>query len=35
MKENDLQQRLFKFAIEVIEAVRELPKGTDYLIISR
>ncbi len=35
MKENDLQLRLFKFAIEVIEAVRELPKGTDYLIISR
>ena len=35
MEANDLQKRLFKFAIDVIKAVRKLPKGADYLIISR
>jgi len=35
MKENDLQKRLFKFAVDVIKAVRKLPKGSEYMIISR
>jgi four helix bundle protein len=35
MEVNDLQKRLFKFAIDVIKVVRKLPKGVDYLIISR
>lgn len=35
MEENDLQKRLFRFAIDVIKTVRKLPKGSEYLIISR
>jgi four helix bundle protein len=35
MEANDLQKRLFKFAVDVIKVVRKLPKGVDYLIISR
>jgi four helix bundle protein len=35
MEPNDLQKRLFKFAVDVIKAARRLPKGSDYLIISR
>jgi len=35
MEENDLQKRLFRFAVDVIKAVRKLPKGSEYLIISR
>jgi four helix bundle protein len=35
MEENDLQKRLFKFAVDVIRAVRKLPKGSDNLIIWR
>jgi four helix bundle protein len=35
MKENELQKRLFKFAVDIIMAVRKLPKGSEYIIISR
>lgn len=35
MEENDLQKRLFAYAVDVIRAVRKLPKGSEYLIISR
>jgi len=35
MEENDLQKRLFEFAVAVIKAVRKLPKASDYMIISR
>jgi len=31
---NDLQERLFKFAVNIILACRELPEGKDYNIIS-
>jgi four helix bundle protein len=32
---NDLQNRLFRFSVDVIRRVRKLPKGVEYLIISR
>ena len=35
MEGNDLQKRLFSFAVDVIKGVRKLPKGSEYFIISR
>jgi len=32
---NDLQKRLFRFSVEVIRSVRKLPKGLEYVVISR
>ena len=31
---NDLQKRLFQFAVNVILLIRKLPKGKDYDVIS-
>jgi len=31
---NDLQQRLFNFAVNTIKSVRKLPKGKEYEVIS-
>jgi four helix bundle protein len=31
---NDLQERLFKFAVKTIQSVRILPKGKEYDVIS-
>ena len=31
---NDLQKRLFKFSVEIIKKVRNLPTSTEYKIIS-
>ncbi|MBN2746157.1 MAG: four helix bundle protein [Bacteroidales bacterium] len=31
---NDLQDRLFNFAVDVIKLIRKLPKGKEYDIIS-
>ncbi len=33
-KLNNLQERLFNFAINIIKRVRKLPKGKDYAVIS-
>jgi hypothetical protein len=33
-KINDLQKRLFEFAVKVIKLVRQLPKGKEYDVIS-
>ena len=35
MEPNDLQKRLFSFAIGVTKTVRKLPKEVVYMIISR
>jgi len=32
---NDLQKRLFRFSVDVIRRVRKLPKGVEYVVISR
>jgi len=32
---NDLQNRLFRFSVDVIRRVRKLPKGVEYVVISR
>jgi len=34
IKINDLQKRLFEFAVKVIKLVRLLPKGKEYDVIS-
>ncbi len=31
---NDLQERLFNFAVNTIKSVRKLPKGKEYEVIS-
>ena len=31
---NDLQERLFNFAVKTIQSVRNLPKGKEYDVIS-
>ena len=31
---NDLQVRLFNFAVDVIRLIRNLPKGLEYNVIS-
>ena len=35
MEGNDLQKRLFAFAVDTIRAIRKLPKASEYLIIAR
>jgi len=35
MEGNDLQNRLFRFAVDVIRAVRKLPKGVEFEVISK
>ncbi len=35
MEANDLQNRLFRFSVDVIRRVRKLPKGVEYVVISR
>jgi len=32
---NGLQNRLFRFSVDVIRRVRKLPKGVEYVVISR
>ena len=31
---NELQKRIFKFAVNIILLIRKLPKGNEYQIIS-
>ncbi len=31
---NDLQKRLFQFAVNIIFLIRKLPKGKDYDVVS-
>ncbi len=35
MEANGLQNRLFRFSVDVIRRVRKLPKGVEYVVISR
>jgi hypothetical protein len=34
MMANDLQQRLFKFSVEVIKEVRNLPNDKEYKVMA-
>lgn len=35
METKDLQTRLFRFSVDVIRTVRKLPKGVEYVVISK
>ena len=35
MEKNELQERLFRFSVSIIKSVRKLPKGVEFMIISR